>query len=69
MKALELKHLTALVVIAAAVKFLLDGITAQYGGYTLNLGHLDSMTYAAFLTPVLGAHGYVLGRKTEENKV
>lgn len=62
MKSLELKHLSAIVVIAAAVKFLLDGVTFSVNGHPMDLGHLDSMTYATFLTPVLGAHGWVLGR-------
>lgn len=51
--------LTAVAVGAAILKFLLDGVIINAGVLTFNLGHIDSMTYAAFLSPILGAHSYM----------
>lgn len=56
------------IVVACALKFLGDGVTLIISGYTLYLGHVDSMTYAAILTPVLGAHGWVVTRPTSQTQ-
>ena len=47
------------VVIIAGIKFLLDGVEFTFQGHLVNLGHTDGGVYAAFLTPILGAHGYI----------
>lgn len=51
--------LSTVTTMAAVIKFILDGVTISWQGYTMDFGHLDSMTYAALLTPVLGAHSYM----------
>jgi len=63
--------MSLVVVLACVVKFLVDGVTFTWGGNTYNLGHIDSMTYAALLTPVLGAHSWqsIKSRTSTEEKV
>lgn len=51
------------VVLVACIKFLLDGVTVHLAGISFDLGHVDAMAYGALLTPVLGAHGWIEGRK------
>ena len=57
--------MSVLVVTAACVKFMLEGVTLQISGHELNFGHVDAMVYAALTGPVLSVHGYVKGKKTE----
>lgn len=49
--------LTVLAVLICILRFLFDGATFVIFGHVLNLGHVDSMSYGALLSPVLGAHG------------
>lgn len=46
-------------VAACLIKFLMEGVAFTVEGYNISLGHADSLTYAAILGPVLGAHGYI----------
>jgi hypothetical protein len=55
----NLEKLTVLVVVVASIKFLFQG-----GAVTL-FGTADASTYAMFLSPVLGAHGYIHAKKKE----
>lgn len=48
--------LALLVTLAATLRFILDGVSLTIAGHTLAFGHIDSMTYGALLTPVLGGH-------------
>lgn len=56
------------IVIAVGVKFLLDGVTLTLAGTTFDFGHVDSLAYAALLTPVLGAHSYTAVRIPPETQ-
>lgn len=56
--------LSVLVVLACTVKFLLEGVVLHYGTTSIDLGHADSLAYAALLSPVLGTHGYLQGKKS-----
>lgn len=51
--------LSVIAVTVCAVRFLLDGITFTAFGSPITLGHIDSFAYSSFLTPILGAHGYI----------
>jgi hypothetical protein len=55
-----MEHLSILVVVVASIKFLFQG-----GTVTL-FGAADASTYAMFLAPVLGTHGYIHSKKKEE---
>jgi len=46
-------------VIVAGIKFIMEGVSFSVMGHVLNLGHTDAATYAAFLTPILGTHGFI----------
>lgn len=61
--------MSVLVVSVAALKFLLEGVTMTVGGHAVNFGHVDAMVYGALLTPVLGVHGYLKGKKSDAQKV
>lgn len=58
--------LSVVVVLVASLKFLMDGVTITTMGHTINLGHIDALSYSSFLAPILGVHGYmkVKGQKT-----
>ncbi len=45
------------VVGVCAAKFMMEGVVLELFGHSLSLGHADAMSYAAMLTPILGAHG------------
>ena len=64
----EMVTLTVVVTLAAAFRFLFDGITFNLGSHVITFNHIDSMTYLAFLTPVLGAHSFI-GKKKDEKDV
>jgi len=51
--------MACLIVFVCALKFLMEGVSFNLFGHSISLGHVDAMTYAAMLTPVLGAHGAV----------
>lgn len=62
--------LSLFAVLAAIARFLGEGMTIVLHGHTIvsNM-HTDASAYAAFLAPVLGAHGYMETRNpTKENK-
>lgn len=61
--------LSTVVVLAASVKFLLEGINLTIFGHMVNFGHADAMTYGTLLTPVLGAHGYTMTRPNTANPI
>lgn len=65
-----MRTMAVITVGACTLKFLMEGVTATIGGYSFSLGHADAMTYAALLTPVLGAHSYtrVKGPPTPEDQ-
>lgn len=58
----ELITLTVLVTLAAVFRFTLDGATFQIYDHVITFTHVDSMTYLAFLSPILGTHGYIKGK-------
>lgn len=58
----NVEKLAILVVIVASIKFLFQG-----GAVTL-FGTADASTYAMFLGPILGTHGYIHTRKPEVKK-
>lgn len=53
----SMRQVLSFIVIAAGIKFLLDGVTITVLKYSMDMGHLDPLAYAAILTPVCGAHG------------
>lgn len=57
--------LLVMVTLAAAVKFLLDGVSVNVNGYVIAIGHMDSLSYGAILAPVFGAHGFISTRNSE----
>lgn len=61
--------LSTIVVVVCAFKFLMDGVSFTAFGHTIELGHVDASAYAAILTPVLGAHGYIKTRMNRTEKV
>ena len=69
-KSLALKHpttgqidvmitLVVFAVVICAIKFVLNDVTITTAGHTINLGHTDAFSFGSFLTPILGAHGYM----------
>lgn len=54
-----LEILTIITTVVVLLKFVIDGVSLKFGAYTLNFGHIDSLTYCSILTPILAAHGYV----------
>lgn len=64
----EMVTLSMVVTLSAALRFLLDGITLDIYHHIFTFGHVDAMTYLAFLSPIVGAHGYIKGRLTGEDK-
>jgi hypothetical protein len=60
--------LAVFVVISATLKFLFEGVTMTAAGRVFDLGHADALTYGALLTPVLGAHSYMKGKKITAGK-
>lgn len=65
-KADVLMSLAVFVVVICAIKFLFDGVVVNIFGHTFSFGHTDSFSYGTFLSPVLGAHGYLAGKNTEQ---
>lgn len=61
--------LSIVVVLAATARFLLEGLSFKVVGHPLSFGHIDPLTYAALLSPVLGAHGYLKIKKAKTKKV
>lgn len=75
-KALSLTHpttgqrdvmitLVVFAVVVCAAKFFLNDVSITTGTHTVNLGHTDSFSFGSFLTPILGAHGYMNGRSSD----
>lgn len=54
--------MSVIVVTAACIKFLLEGVTVNINGHAVDFGHVDALVYGALLTPVLGVHGYIKAR-------
>lgn len=46
-------------VVVCGIKFLLDGVTFHWLGHLVNLGHVDSLSYAALLAPIMAGHSYM----------
>lgn len=63
----ELVTLTVIVTLAAVIRFLFDGVAIKLFDHSLTISHVDASVYLAFLTPVLGLHGYVK-RKSNDNQ-
>lgn len=51
--------LSVVAALACIAKFLADGASFVINGHPVSLGHADSMSYGALLTPILGTHGYL----------
>lgn len=51
--------MSVIVVLAASIKFITEGVTVQVAAHNINFGHADSLTYGALLGSVLGVHGYI----------
>lgn len=49
----------SMTVFVCCVKFLFEGLSFTLGEFTFTFSQSDSLTYAAMLAPVLGAHGYI----------
>lgn len=64
----EMITLTVIVTLAAVVRFLFDGTDFNIAGHVLKFGHVDSMTYLAFLSPIVGAHAFIGMKKKEDEK-
>jgi hypothetical protein len=58
-----------IVVCAAAAKFLLDGVTLQLFGHSIQFGHTDAMSFGNLLTPTLGAHAFTEAKGTAHNVI
>lgn len=61
-----LASLVALTILVCLIKFLMEGISFDYHNHPVSLGHADSLTYAALLGPILGAHSYTKVKGTKE---
>lgn len=58
--------MTTLLVITttvASLKFLMDGVTLHISSHVISFGHMDALSYGSLLAPLLGAHGYIEGKK------
>lgn len=58
-------------VASVLTKFLMAGVTVTLAHNSLTFGTIDSLTIAAILTPILGAHhlgSYIEGNKTNVDK-
>jgi hypothetical protein len=68
----EMVTLTIMVTVAATARFLLDGVSIQIFSTHTTFSHIDSMTYAAFLAPILGSHSFLknkdAGGKNDDEK-
>lgn len=62
----SLATLAVITILACVLKFLMEGVTFDLAGHAVSLGHADSLTYAALLTPVLGAHSYIKSKGPKE---
>lgn len=62
------RTITLLAGLAAVIKFLLDGVTLVVYGHTIDFGHMDSLSYATLLAPILGAHGYLESKSNKQEK-
>ena len=60
--------MSVLAVTAAILKFILEGVTFVFSGHKISFGHVDSLTYGALLTPILGAHGYMATKYSSKQK-
>jgi hypothetical protein len=56
--------LTAIAVTVAALKFAFDGVTVTVANHVVSVPHTDGGVYAAFLSPILGTHGFMASRTT-----
>lgn len=56
-------RLAILVVVVASVKFIFDGVSIKVFGNSFDFGHVEPLVYGTFLGPVLGAHGWIEGKK------
>ena len=63
----NLEKLAILATLACVVKFLAEGVSLVVFGQSINLGHADSMAYAALLAPLWGSHSYITGKKGEQD--
>ncbi len=46
---------------------MMEGVVLEVLGHSLSLGHADSLSYAAMLTPILGAHGASEYKRTKSD--
>lgn len=60
--------LSVLAVAVCALRLLLDGVSFKLFGSIVSIPHTDPLAYGSFLTPVLGAHGY-MNRNTMGGKL
>lgn len=61
----NLEKLAVAASIACILKFLVEGVNFSINGSPVSLGHVDSMTYAALLSPLWGSHAYLKGQKKD----
>ena len=54
--------LSIFTVLICGFRFLFDGVSTTLFGVKFELGHIDSLSYGAFLTPILAAHSYIQTR-------
>lgn len=64
----EMVTVVLLTTLAVVGRFLLDGISINIMGHKVEFGHVDAMSYAALLAPVLGAHGFMSSKASGDKK-
>lgn len=62
----NLERVAVVATLACILKLLMEGVTFKLFGSPVNLGHTDSMTYAALLAPLWGSHGYIYNKSSKE---
>lgn len=61
--------LVVFAVVAAVVRFFLDGVTITVVGQSITLTHQDPLAYGSLLAPILGAHGFINTRPNTINPI
>lgn len=65
----EMVTMIVIATAAATIRFFFDGVDMTVAGHHVGFSKLDPLAYGAFLTPILGAHGYLSGKDKSKPKV
>ncbi len=57
--------LIAFLTIVCGFRFLMDGMNIDFFGHTLVFGHVEPMSYASILAPLLGTHGFIENKQVD----